>query len=113
MFMTHFTNEGRRQAEGRRSRPRIRARSSRSNLDKLGGELICARRGRSCAPPTGPSSSIAFQKKLGVGLFGGEGFILQKLKGDGLAFIHSGGTIIERELRTARSCAWTPAAWSR
>ena len=46
----------------------------------------------------GVSISIAFQKRLGVGLFGGEGFIMQRLQGDGLAFIHAGGTLLERTL---------------
>ncbi|MDX1385211.1 MAG: AIM24 family protein, partial [Thermoanaerobaculia bacterium] len=50
------------------------------------------------AAAKGVSIGIAFQKKIGVGLFGGEGFIMQRLTGDGLAFIHAGGTVVERRL---------------
>jgi uncharacterized protein (AIM24 family) len=46
---------------------------------------------------------IAFQKKIGVGLFGGEGFIMQKLEGDGLVFVHAGGTIVSRELKSGQT----------
>ena len=49
-------------------------------------------------PPRAYRWGIAFQRKLGAGLFGGEGFILQKLEGDGLAFVHAGGTVVERDL---------------
>ncbi|MCP4900286.1 MAG: TIGR00266 family protein [bacterium] len=67
------------------------------DLAKLGGHLVCQKDAFLCAAK-GVSIGIAFQKKIGVGLFGGEGFIMQKLDGDGLAFVHAGGTIIEREL---------------
>ena len=53
----------------------------------------------SSARRSAPQVGIAFNKKLGTGFFGGEGFILQRLQGDGLAFIHAGGTIVTRELR--------------
>lgn len=68
------------------------------HLSQLGGELICQRDSFLCAAK-GVSLSIAFQKKIGTGLFGGEGFIMQRLQGDGLAFVHAGGTLIERNLR--------------
>lgn len=67
------------------------------NLPDLGGEIICQKDAFLCAAK-GVSVGIAFQKKIGVALFGGEGFIMQKLSGDGLAFVHAGGTIIEKEL---------------
>jgi uncharacterized protein (TIGR00266 family) len=67
------------------------------NLSQLGGTLICQKDSFLCAAK-GVSLGIAFQKKLGVGLFGGEGFIMQKLEGDGMAFVHAGGTLMERTL---------------
>ena len=62
------------------------------------GSIICQRDAFLCAAK-GVSIGIAFQKKIMTGLFGGEGFIMQKLEGDGMAFIHAGGTIFERELK--------------
>ncbi len=67
------------------------------NLMDYGGQIICQRDSYLCSAK-GISISIAFQKKIGVGFFGGEGFIMQKLLGDGLAFLHAGGTIIKKEL---------------
>lgn len=67
------------------------------DLRALGGTLLCEKDAFLCAA-RGISVGIAFQKKLGAGLFGGEGFILQKLEGQGLAFVHAGGTIVSREL---------------
>jgi uncharacterized protein (TIGR00266 family) len=67
------------------------------DLRKLGGSMLCQKDSFLCAAK-GIAVGIAFQKKLGTGLFGGEGFILQKLEGDGLAFVHAGGCIVEREL---------------
>jgi uncharacterized protein (TIGR00266 family) len=67
------------------------------DLAELGGEIICQKDAFLCAAK-GVSIDIAFQKKLGVGLFGGEGFILQRLQGDGDVFVHAGGTLIEKEL---------------
>lgn len=66
-------------------------------LGEIGGTLICQKDAFLCAAK-GVSLGIAFQKKLGVGLFGGEGFIMQKLDGDGMAFVHAGGTLMERVL---------------
>jgi uncharacterized protein (TIGR00266 family) len=66
-------------------------------LPDLGGELICQKDSFLCAAK-GVAISIAFQKKIGVGLFGGEGFIMQRLQGDGLCFVHAGGMLAEREL---------------
>jgi len=67
------------------------------DLRALGGTLLCQKDSFLCAAK-GVSLGIAFQQKLGVGLFGGEGFIMQKLDGDGLAFVHAGGTLMERTL---------------
>jgi len=67
------------------------------DLSLLGGQLICQKDAFLCAAK-GVSIGIAFQKRLGVGLFGGEGFIMQKLEGDGLAFVHAGGTLSEKTL---------------
>jgi uncharacterized protein (TIGR00266 family) len=67
------------------------------SLSETGGELI-AQKDSFLAAAKGVSIGIAFQKKLGVGLFGGEGFIMQRLQGDGLAFLHAGGTVYERVL---------------
>jgi uncharacterized protein (TIGR00266 family) len=66
-------------------------------LGEIGGTLICQKDAFLCAAK-GVSLGIAFQKKLGVGLFGGEGFIMQKLDGDGMAFVHAGGTLMEQVL---------------
>lgn len=68
------------------------------DLGKLGGEFIVQKDGFLCAAQ-GVDIDIAFTKKIGAGLFGGEGFILQRLTGDGMAFVHAGGTIIEKELQ--------------
>lgn len=67
------------------------------NLRALGGTLLCQKDSFLCAAK-GVSLGIALQKKLGAGLFGGEGFIMQKLDGDGMAFVHAGGTLMERTL---------------
>jgi uncharacterized protein (TIGR00266 family) len=66
-------------------------------LSDFGGRLICQKDSFLCAA-RGVSIGIFFQKKILTGLFGGEGFIMQKLEGDGLAFVHAGGTIVERQL---------------
>jgi uncharacterized protein (TIGR00266 family) len=67
------------------------------HLAELGGEIWAQKDSFLCAAK-GVSVGIAFNRKLGVGLFGGEGFIMQRLQGDGWAFMHAGGTIIERQL---------------
>jgi uncharacterized protein (TIGR00266 family) len=67
-------------------------------LSEIGGTLICQKDSFLCAA-RGVSLGIAFQQKLGVGLFGGDGFIMQKLDGDGLAFVHAGGTLAKRVLQ--------------
>jgi len=67
------------------------------HLAEIGGELIAQKDAFLCAAK-GVSVGIAFQKRIGVGLFGGEGFIMERLQGDGWAFIHAGGTLYERTL---------------
>src|SRR6185369_12273516 len=91
MFMTVFTNQSQgkhRVAFGAPYPGKILP----MDLKSLGGHLVCQKDSFLCAA-RGVSIGIAFQKKLGVGLFGGEGFIMQKLEGDGLCFVHAGGTI--------------------
>jgi uncharacterized protein (TIGR00266 family) len=68
------------------------------HLPDVGGTLICQKDSFLCAAK-GVALGIEFQRKLGVGLFGGEGFVMQRLDGDGLAFIHAGGTLYERDLQ--------------
>ncbi|HUR59750.1 MAG TPA: TIGR00266 family protein [Opitutaceae bacterium] len=96
LFMTVFQNQGtgkRRVAFGAPYPGKIIA----VHLRDLGGELIAQKDSFLCAAK-GVSVGIAFQKRLGAGLFGGEGFIMQRLTGDGWAFIHAGGTLYERTL---------------
>lgn len=97
LFMTVFTNQGvgkQRVAFAAPYPGKILA----MDLKALGGELICQKDSFLCAAK-GVSLGIEFQRKLGVGLFGGEGFVMQRLEGDGLAFIHAGGTLYERDLQ--------------
>lgn len=68
------------------------------DLSAWQGKIVCQKHAFLCAAK-GVTVGIEFQKKLSVGLFGGEGFIMQKIEGDGMAFLHAGGTIIERELQ--------------
>jgi uncharacterized protein (TIGR00266 family) len=72
------------------------------DLRQLGGTLICQKDAFLCAA-RGVSLGIHFQRKIGVGFFGGEGFIMQKLEGDGLAFVHAGGTLLKRELQPGQT----------
>jgi uncharacterized protein (AIM24 family) len=91
LFMTIFTNRG-----GGKQRVAFAApyagKILHMDLKALGGELICQKDSFLCAA-RGVSVGIAFQRKLGVGLFGGEGFIMQRLQGDGHCFVHAGGTV--------------------
>jgi uncharacterized protein (TIGR00266 family) len=72
------------------------------DLSQLGGTLICQKDAFLCAA-RGVSLGIALQQKLSTGFFGGEGFIMQKLDGDGLAFVHAGGTVVKRELAAGQT----------
>ncbi len=98
IFMTHFTHRG---ASGKRRVAFAAPYPGKIipfDLAKIGGEILCEKDAFLCAA-FGTEVGIAFNKKLGAGFFGGEGFILQRLRGQGKAFVHSGGTIIQRELR--------------
>lgn len=72
------------------------------DLSRLGGTLICQKDAFLCAA-RGVSLGIFFQRKLSAGFFGGEGFIMQKLEGTGLAFVHAGGTVMQRELQAGET----------
>jgi len=72
------------------------------DLRHLGGTLICQKDSFLCAA-RGVTLGIHFQQKMSVGFFGGEGFIMQRLDGDGLAFVHAGGTVVRRELQPGQS----------
>ncbi len=72
------------------------------DLRTLGGMLICQKDSFLCAA-RGVSLGIHFQQKLSVGFFGGEGFVMQKLEGDGLAFVHAGGTVVKRQLQPGQT----------
>ena len=97
IFMTHFTNKGSSKARVAFAAP-YPGRILAIDLAQIGGTLICQKDSFLCAA-MGTKLSIAFQKKLGAGLFGGEGFILQKLEGDGKVFVHAGGMVVQKQLR--------------
>lgn len=96
LFMTHFTarSPGKSQVAFAAPYP---GRIVAFNLQELGGEILCERDAFLCAAK-GTEVGIAFNKRFGAGLMGGEGFILQRLRGDGMAFVHSGGNIVQRDL---------------
>ncbi|MFT7463634.1 MAG: hypothetical protein ACI9EF_001980 [Pseudohongiellaceae bacterium] len=96
LFMTHFTAHGRGRSTVAFGAP-YPGHIVAIDLAAMGGHFLCQKQAFLCAA-MGTAVSIAFTKRFGVGLFGGEGFILQQLDGDGLAFIHAGGTVIQREL---------------
>ena len=91
LFMTVFSNQGSTRQKVAFAAP-YPGKIVALDLAQHGGQMLCQKDAFLCAAK-GVSLGIAFQKKLGAGLFGGEGFILQKLDGDGLAFVHAGGTI--------------------
>jgi uncharacterized protein (TIGR00266 family) len=96
LFMTVFTNKTASKQQVAFAAP-YAGKILPMDLSSLGGELICQKDSFLCAA-RGVSIGIAFQKKIGAGLFGGEGFIMQRLQGDGLTFVHAGGTIHPLEL---------------
>lgn len=97
LFMTTFTNSG----TGKRlvyfASP-YPGKIIPMDLSKMGGKVIC-QKDAFLAAAKGVSVGVEFQRKLGVGFFGGEGFIMQKLEGDGIAFVHAGGTIHRKNLQ--------------
>ncbi|WP_372754848.1 TIGR00266 family protein [Labilibaculum sp.] len=96
LFLTHFTHKGTGKSRVGFAAP-YPGTIMPIDLNKSGGSLIVQKDGFLCAA-LGTKVSITFNKKLGAALFGGEGFILEKLQGDGKAFVHAGGTVIEKEL---------------
>ena len=97
MFTTAFQNCGRGKKRVAISAP-FSGQVIPIDLSEVGG-CILAQRHAFLAGAKGVNISVAFQRRLGAGFFGGDGFILQKLEGDGMVFLHAGGTLIERELR--------------
>jgi len=96
IFMTHFTNDGHMKRRVAFAAP-FPGKILPLDLGQIGGTVPCQKDSFLCAAQ-GTNISIAFQRKLGAGFFGGEGFILQKLSGDGKAFVHAGGTITTKKL---------------
>ena len=96
LFMTHFTNEGSSKRKVAFSAP-LPGSIVPIDLSAEGGEVICQKDAFLVAAK-GTAINLAFSKRIGAGFFGGEGFILQKLEGDGLAFIHAGGTLVKKQL---------------
>src|SRR5918995_2174408 len=101
LFMTVFTNQGQGKHKVAFGAP-YPGKILPMDLRALGGHLVCQKDSFLCAA-RGVSVGIAFQRKLGVGLFGGEGFIMQKLEGDGLCFVHAGGNIQHFDLKPGES----------
>jgi len=91
LFMTVFTNQGSGKQQVAFAAP-YPGKILALDLKQLGGQLICQKDSFLCAA-RGVQVGIAFQRRIGVGLFGGEGFIMQRLDGDGLCFVHAGGTL--------------------
>ena len=96
LFTTVYTNQGAQKQKVAFAAP-YPGKILAMNLRQLGGLLICQKDSFLCAA-RGVALGIHFQQKLSIGFFGGEGFIMQKLEGDGLAFVHAGGSIVKREL---------------
>jgi len=99
VFLTHFTHKGSGKSKVAFSAP-YPGTVMPLDLKQLGGSLIVQKDGFLCAA-LGTKLSVTFNKKIGAGVFGGEGFILQRLQGDGMAFVHAGGTIIEKTLNNS------------
>ena len=97
LFMTAFTNIGQGKKHISFAAP-YTGKIIPMDLQQLGGTIIAQKDAFLCAAK-GVSIGIFFQKKLGTGIFGGEGFIMEKLEGDGMAFLHAGGYIIEKTLQ--------------
>lgn len=96
LFLTHFTNVGQGKKHVTFGAP-YPGKIVPLNMAECGGEILCQKDAFLCAAK-GTSIGIAFTKKFGAGFFGGEGFILQRLQGDGMAFLHAGGTVVKKEL---------------
>ena len=96
LFLTHFTNTGSHKRRVAFAAP-YPGHIIPIDLAQIGGELLCQKDAFLCAA-LGTQLDIAFSRRLGAGFFGGEGFILQHLRGDGLAFAHAGGSVIKKQL---------------
>ena len=96
IFLTHFTNNGVGKRNVAFASP-YPGKIMPINLSEVGGSITCQKDAFLCAAK-GTEITITLNKKLGAGFFGGEGFILQKLNGNGMAFLHAGGTIVEKNL---------------
>ena len=96
LFLTHFTHDGHNKARVAFAAP-YPGKIVPMNLGEQGGEILC-QKDSFLAAAKGTKIGIAFTKRFGAGFFGGEGFILQRLQGDGMAFLHAGGTVIEQKL---------------
>jgi uncharacterized protein (TIGR00266 family) len=97
LFMTAFTNVGQGKKKVSFAAP-YTGKIIPLDLQQLGGTIIAQKDAFLCAAK-GVSIGIEFQKRLGTGIFGGEGFIMERIEGDGLAFVHAGGYVLEKELR--------------
>ena len=97
VFMTHFSNRGSVKRHVAFAAP-YPGKIIPMDLGKMGGEILCQKDAFLCAA-SGTRVGIAFQRRLGAGFFGGEGFILQSLQGDGMVFVHASGTIVERHIQ--------------
>ena len=97
IFMTHFSNRGGVKRHVAFAAP-YPGKIIPMDLGRMGGEILCQKDAFLCAA-SGTRVGIAFQRRLGAGFFGGEGFILQRLQGDGMVFVHASGTIVERQLQ--------------
>lgn len=100
LFLTHFTNHGWGKRKVAFSAP-YPGTIIPMDLSQMGGKVLVQKDAFLCAA-LGTKISIAFNKRLGAGFFGGEGFILQKLEGDGRAFVHAGGTVVEKHLNNEK-----------
>ncbi|MCW8893519.1 MAG: TIGR00266 family protein, partial [Deltaproteobacteria bacterium] len=98
IFMTHFSNQGRGKEHVAFAAPYPGKIIALDLAQVPGNEILCQKDAFLCAA-YGTQIGIAFQRRLGTGFFGGEGFILQRLQGDGMTFIHACGTIVERRLQ--------------
>ncbi len=101
LFTTVYTNQGTQKLRVAFAAP-YPGKILAMDLRQLGGLLICQKDAFLCAA-RGVSLGIHFQQKLSLGFFGGEGFVMQKLEGDGLAFVHAGGSIVRRELHPGQT----------
>lgn len=100
-FITNFLNNGSGKGHAAFAAP-YPGKIIAIDLDDFGGQLLCQRDSFLCAAQ-GVEIEVAFTKKIGAGIFGGEGFILQRLEGDGMTFVHAGGTVIEKDLAQGES----------